>query len=281
MLTTRSKIALAALLQRAVTAVPRMAGRGTRTVATRSGIRWALDLDEGIDFAIWLLGAFERSTVAAYAQIVRPGATTVDIGANIGAHTLFLARQVGPAGRVIAVEPTAWAVERLRANLALNEALAAVVDVRQVMLAASATEALPDTLYSSWPLHGADVHPKLRARPKSTAGARALTLDALLQIEGVEHVDFIKLDVDGHEGAVLRGAVGTLARDHPTIILELSPYILAEAGDSFDDLVGTLTRLGYRLYHLTSRRALPSDPALLARSIPDGGSINAIAVAAV
>lgn len=279
MLTTRTKIALAAALQRAVTAVPRLAGRGTQTVATRSGIRWALDLDEGIDFSIWLLGAFERRTVAAYARLVRPGMTVLDIGANVGAHTLPLARLVGPTGRVVAVEPTDWAVERLRNNLALNGDLAAVVDVHQAMLVARTDDVLADTLYSSWPLHGRDVHPKLRAQPKSTSGARAVMLDQLVASAGIGRVDFVKLDVDGHEGAVLRGGIETFKRDRPAIVLELSPYILAEAGDSFEAMLALLYEYGYRLYELTSRRPLAREAADLARTIPEAGGINAIALA--
>ncbi len=280
MLSTRTKIALAAALQQAITALPRLAGRGTQTIANRSGIRWALDLSEGIDFAIWLLGAFERRTINAYSQIVRPGMTVVDIGANVGAHTLFLARLVGRQGRVIAVEPTAWAVKRLRTNLELNPELAAVVDVRQAMLVASTAEVLPAEIYASWPLHGRSVHPKLRAQSKSTSGAEAITLDQLAQREGIECINFIKLDVDGHEGAVLRGGLNVLRRDHPAIIFELSPYILAEAGDSAENLLTLLRELGYRPYDLSLRCLLPSDPRQLAQSITDGGSINAIAISA-
>ncbi len=278
MLTTRAKIALAATLQRTITALPRLAGRGTLTVANRSGIQWALDLGEGIDFAIWLLGGFERRTIAAYSRLVRPGMIVVDIGANIGAHTLFLARLVGPRGRVIAVEPTAWATQRLRANLDLNPELAAVVNVRQAMLVASADDKLPAEIYASWPLHGRSVHPKLRAQSKATAGAEAITLDQLAERNGIERVDFIKLDVDGHEGAVLRGGLNVLRRDHPAIIFELSPYILAEAGDSAENLLSLLHGLSYRLYDLTLHHPLPSDPRQLTQSIADGGSINAIAM---
>ena len=52
---------------------------------------------------------------------------------------------------------------------------------------------------------GSAVHPKLRALPKSTLGAQAMTLDELGEIAGIKKVDFIKLDVDGYEGHVLRG----------------------------------------------------------------------------
>lgn len=279
MLSTRAKVIIAAALQRMVTAVPGLTN-GLHVNVRRSGIHWALDLDEGFDFAIWLLGAFERSTVAAYSRLVRPGMTVVDIGANIGAHTLPLARLVGPSGRVIAIEPTAWAVQKLAANLALNPALSAVVKVHQAMLVEKPQDRLADEIYASWPLHDRNVHPKLRALPKSTAGASALTLDEVVRGEKLVRVDFIKLDVDGYEGSVLRGGLNTLKRDRPTMILELSPYLLAEKGERFADLLGMLDACGYRLHDLKAQRVLSSDPGTLAKGIPNFGSINAIAIAA-
>jgi len=276
MLTTRTKIALAGSIQRIVTAWPRLVGRSLDVVSRRSGIRWALDLNEGIDFSIWLLGAFERRTVAAYSSIIKPGMTVLDIGANVGAHTLFFARLVGPGGKVVAVEPTAWASGRLRANLQLNSELEKVVLVRQAMLVGSSGESLPDTIYASWPLDGHNVHPKLRAQAKATSGAKAITLDQLISEETIGRVDFIKLDVDGHEAAVLRGGLGVLRRDTPDIIFELSPHSLAEAGESATQMLQQLHDLGYRFYDL-NLRTLPMAPNDLVASITDGGGINIIA----
>jgi len=280
MLSTRVKIALAAFVQRMVIALKRLAGHGSKVEVERSGLRWALDLNEGIDFSIWLLGAFERRTVAAYSRFVRPGMTVLDIGANVGAHTLPLARLVGPNGKLIAIEPTAWASSRLNANLALNPELASRVRVRQAMLTDRADVALPASLYASWPLQAGDVHPILRAQAKSTGGAQALMLDTLLYRDGISHVHFVKLDVDGHECAVLRGGLTMFKRDRPTMVLELSPYILDEAGYSLDELLALLTECGYRLSALGSGRQLPMTPAELRHLIPENGGINAVATGA-
>lgn len=280
MLSTRLKIALAAFVQRMVIALRRLSGHGPNVEVQRSGLRWALDLDEGIDFSIWLLGAFERRTVAAYSRFVRPGMTVLDIGANIGAHTLPLARLVGPGGRLIAIEPTAWASGRLQANLALNPELADRVRVRQAMLTGRADAALPASLYASWPLQAGDVHPILRAQAKSTDGAQALMLDTLLERDGITRVDFVKLDVDGHECDVLRGGLTMFKRDRPAMVLELSPYILEEAGHSLDELLALLANCGYRLTALGSGRPLPMTPAELRQIIPANGGINAVATAA-
>jgi FkbM family methyltransferase len=280
MLSTRAKIALAAIVHRFVSVSRRLAGYGPNVEVRRSGLRWALDLDEGIDFSIWLLGAFERRTVAAYSKLVRPGMTVLDIGANIGAHTLPLARLVGPNGSLIAIEPTAWASGRLRANVALNPDLANRVSIRQAMLVARAEDVLPGALYASWPLRSGDVHPVLRAQAKSTQGAQALMLDTMLERDAITHVDFVKLDVDGHECAVLRGGLNMFKRDRPAMVLELSPDVLAEAGDSLDELIGLLADCGYRLSAIGTGRPLPMDAAVLRQLIPKNGGINAVATAA-
>jgi FkbM family methyltransferase len=280
MLSTRVKIALATFVQRIISAARRIGGYGPKVEATRSGLRWALDLNEGIDFSIWLLGAFERRTVAAYSKLVRPGTTALDIGANIGAHTLPLARLIGPNGTLVAIEPTAWASGRLRANLALNPDLMNRVSVRQAMLVDRPNSALPDTLYASWPLRAGDVHPILRAEAKSTAGAQTIMLDALLERDGIKHVDFVKLDVDGHECAVVRGGLKMFKRDRPTVVLELSPYILLEAGHSLAELLDLLAECGYQLSPLGTNRPLPMTAAALQRLIPEHGGINAVATAA-
>ena len=102
MLTTKTKVSLASLAYKFIATGRTMAGKNNRVTVRRRGLMWSLDLSEGIDFSIYLLGAFERSTVITLEKLVKPGDVVFDIGANIGAHTLGLARSVGSAGRVFA-----------------------------------------------------------------------------------------------------------------------------------------------------------------------------------
>ena len=92
MLTTKTKIALAGLAYRAIAMSRGLVGKGKQVEVRRGGVRWCLDLNEGIDFSIYLLGAFEKSTAATLRSLVKPGDTVLDIGANVGAHTLGLAQ---------------------------------------------------------------------------------------------------------------------------------------------------------------------------------------------
>ncbi len=76
--------------------------------------------DRYVGRSLDLYGEFSEGEVEMFRQLVRPGDTVLDIGANIGAHTLFFARHVGPSGSVVAVEPQRVVFQTLCANLALN-----------------------------------------------------------------------------------------------------------------------------------------------------------------
>lgn len=274
---TRYKIALARVAQRAVMAVRRMRGAGSSTQATRRGVRWELDLDEGIDFSIWLLGVFEPSMVRQYSTLLRDGAVAIDVGANIGSHTLHLARAVGIRGRVVAVEPTDFAFAKLNRNIALNPDLEPRIAAVQAMLVERESPAVPDPVYSSWPLVGAgDKHPLHLGALKSCTGARSTSLDALVTMLRLERIDLIKIDIDGYECTMLRGAQRTLCRFRPRIVMELAPYVLEERGASLGELLELLAGAGYALGDLASAASLPLDAARLGRLIPRGGSINVL-----
>ncbi|MBX6324228.1 MAG: FkbM family methyltransferase, partial [Rhodospirillaceae bacterium] len=146
-LATRHKIELARLLSRGLLAARRASGRGPQARVVRAGVRWELDLREGIDLAVYL-NLYERATSRAIARHLRAGAVALDIGANIGAHTLPMARRVGPAGRVVAFEPTDYAFAKLRRNVGLNPDLAARIACLQVLLTGTDGARAPGPVYA-------------------------------------------------------------------------------------------------------------------------------------
>lgn len=276
-LNTKAKIRIARMLYRAIVFARRLIGAPETVEVNRHGIRWRLDLREGIDLAIYLMGYFERETVRAYSRLLRPGDTALDIGANIGAHTLPLARCVASQGMVIAFEPTCYAYTKLRINVDINPTLATQIRSEQMMLVGSSETALSETIYSSWPLTRnlrALVHPKHQGMAMDTSGARAVPLDQYLMESGVGKVDFIKMDVDGHEREVLQGALDMLRRDRPTILMEIMPYGLEEHGTSLNELFSTLKSLNYLMFDLVGA-PLPMDASLV-NLIPTAGGINVI-----
>jgi FkbM family methyltransferase len=275
-LRTRTKIALARVAQRVVMGGRRAIGRGPIAVCRRGGLRWRLDLREGIDFSIFLLGSFEPDMVTAYRHMIAAGAIVIDIGANIGAHTLRLAACVGTAGRVVAVEPTQYAFERLQGHVLLNPELASRIILLQAMLMGSQQAVLADKIESSWPLETpSDAHPEHAGVAKVTTGATVKTLDNVVSELGLKSVDFLKLDVDGYEVEVLRGARDTLRRFAPLIFFEHAPYGVAEKGYNPEEIAEILTGAGYRFTDL-KRRTLVTGKYRLPE-IKVGAGINLIA----
>jgi FkbM family methyltransferase len=278
-LRTAQKIALARLAYRSIAAWRRLSGRSSVLRATRGHIRWELDLAEGIDLAIYLFGAFERATLRTCARLVSAGDVVLDIGANIGSHVLPLARLVGPDGRVIAFEPTGYAFEKLAANLALNPELSHRVTACRMMLSESDLDPVPQAIYSSWPLDAdaAALHAEHRGRLMSTRGAAVAALDGALANLSIKRIDLIKIDVDGNEWSVLRGARCTLERFTPAIVMELAPYLYPREGD-FQSLVRELHGLGYRFVDSSNMKPLPESAEDLRAKIARGASMNIVAL---
>jgi FkbM family methyltransferase len=255
-------------------------GRTDRCIVSRGGIAYDLDLSQGIDFAIYLGDIFERSTRQALRRLVKPSTVVLDIGANIGAHTLYLARLVGPQGRVLAFEPTDFAFQKQARNFKLNPDLAKRITAHQYFLASQDEAVIPDGIYSSWPLiKGANRHAKHSGQEMPTEAARVRSLDSVLADHIGLKVDLVKLDVDGHECEILRGAGALLKYGRPTFLVELAPYALREHGSSLSELLSFFVPNGYRLFDERTFRPLPLAAAALEDMIADGESMNVIAQA--
>ena len=277
-LRSAQKMALAQMASGFVLVFRRMLGLSARTLAKRGGLLWDLDLSEGIDLSIYLLGAFEPSTVKLYRGLVKAGDTVLDIGGNIGAHTLPLARLVGARGRVIAFEPTAYAIGKMRANIALNRELSDRISVHQVMLVSDESGPLAPQVYSRWPLFetGGEVHREHGGQLMETKGAVAMTLDHALQSMGANAVDFIKMDVDGHEHEVLVGGKRTIHARKPRILMELAPYLYEQESRVLEEMLDLLKACGYSMSEAGTSRVLPFDALRLREMIPFGRTCNVL-----
>lgn len=275
---TSHKIGAARVMFHAVHFGRTLLGRTDREIVVRDGISYDLDLSQGIDFAIYLGGMFERNTGIALSKLTEPSSLVLDIGANIGAHTLRLAKLVGPEGRVMAFEPTDFAFSKLRRNLDLNPSLASRVEASHCFLTCTDGTSVPSAIYSSWPLAvEAGLHAKHLGREMQTNAAQARSLDSVLAERADRKVQLVKLDVDGFECDVLRGAT-TLLRDvRPIFVMELAPYVLEERGTSLDELLSYFLPNGYLFYDERTVKRLPSSAQELQGLLASGESMNVIA----
>jgi FkbM family methyltransferase len=224
--------------------------RGQHRIVTKGDVTLSLDLSESIDVAV-MLDRFEPEVVAVADRKLRPGNVVLDIGANAGVHALHFASRVRPGGRVYAFEPTDSAFARLTQNVKLNPALP--IEAIQTALSDEDRDGAEIDFRSSWRTDG--------ALPTAVSRVRMSRLDTWSGENRLEKFDFLKLDVDGYEFAVLSGATATLRRFTPFIIMEAGLY---HFDDDSRNPFRLLAALGYRFADASTGTPLEID-ALLAR----------------
>jgi FkbM family methyltransferase len=164
----------------------------------------------------------------AFREVVRPGATVLDVGANVGAYTLLFARWVGPVGRVIAFEPAPAAAAGLRRHLELN-GLTSNVDVQQCAAAAS----IGTASFTCDDASGTNVLTVTTA--KRGIEVQTTTLDAFCAERNLQP-DIVKIDVEGTELGVLRGARRILSPREVQVFVELHPSVWSARGIAAADI---------------------------------------------
>jgi FkbM family methyltransferase len=263
MMTGGTKPALARRLERAARSAARSAldsvGPAIRRLGTLSyGRPIVLEDRYGIRFVLYPWdGArrwqkrsrrFYRDEFAALQRLIGEGYLVVDVGANIGLHSTLFSRWVGPQGRVIAFEPVPETVWRLRETLALN-ACRNVAVVESALLAEPGTARMNtfERQYADWNSFGL---PRFGGiEPVGSIDVRVDTLDAFAGREGIEHIDFLKLDIEGSELDALRGAKGLLADGRISVLsFEISQVPLAGTASSSRAIFDLLASFGYAAY---------------------------------
>lgn len=194
----------------------------------------------------WVAGCFEPNELTVLARVVRTGDTVVDVGANIGLYTLAAARLVGTEGTVLAIEPSAREHSALLQNLALNSLGRVRVDDRAVGSEAGRRVLhLADAQHAGQNTLGSVVYGGV-----SVVGSEEVavaSLDQIIAEAGLTAVSVLKIDVEGAEHEVLRGALRCLDELRPVILMELQEPSLAALGSSVAEVLGLLEAHGYRV----------------------------------
>ncbi|MFZ4069725.1 MAG: FkbM family methyltransferase [Caulobacterales bacterium] len=214
-------------------------GPNRMLVAGRGGWLVANPNDTYVGAAVCRYGEYNYIESKLLAQLVQPGAVVVEGGANIGAHTLSLARAVGPGGRVIAFEPQPAVFYDLCAVAALNGLTQ--IDARRQGLGREPGWLQVDGQDDPSRAHNAGG--RSLATQGSGPAVPIVRLDDVFAEPGApQRLDMIKLDVEGMEGEALAGAEGVIARHKPALYVENDRIAHSEA------LIRQIWELGYKLW---------------------------------
>lgn len=178
-------------------------------------------------------GEFHEIQGALFREFVKAGDTAIDLGANIGGHTIPLAKHVGPQGRVIAFEPQRVIFTILCGNIALNT-LQNVTPIRTAIGAEPGVIKVP----MPDPRRAANFGAAALFREGDGEAVSVMTIDQLQ----LQSCHFMKVDIEGMEIAALHGARATIARHRPIL------YVENDRPDRSSALIAMLLQGGYRLW---------------------------------
>ena len=203
---------------------------------------------------------FEPEETAFVESVLKPGDTFVDVGASIGWYTLNAARKVGASGRVYAFEPDPRSVELLRKNVAAN----GFGNVTVVPKAVSETNGskkffLRKTRWANNSFYDPLANPKVLVLP-FVEGSSVENFSEEVEIETISLDDYlkdvpvnvIKMDTEGAEHLVQKGALRTLRNNRGIVVIsEFIPLYMASCGGNPAEFLRTFADLGFSVYEIS------------------------------
>ncbi|WP_338424235.1 FkbM family methyltransferase [Sphingopyxis kveilinensis] len=193
--------------------------RGRHLVDTKHGFQIFADRLDAVKWHVYYFGELEPQVSLAWKRILRPGDSVLDIGANVGYHSLLAATSVGPQGHVYAVEPGRRVLPQLHKHIEIN-------DCRNITVfenAISDKREVAKFYYGGDNLQGNSS--LIGAETEFFDLVECITFADLAEQVPLEKLRLIKIDVEGAEDRVIRNMVGFLEklRDDVVLFIEISP----------------------------------------------------------
>jgi FkbM family methyltransferase len=222
------------------------------------GFRFVLQSYERAQALVLLEREHDCALLRAMTRLIQPGDVVFDLGAHIGEISVPAARMCGPQGKVFAFEPAPESCARLQENLKLNNSTN--IHVEPVALGERAGIVQMNIFpaaYSGWNSMGRPVYAGADGVPVASSTPVAVpctTLDDFCAGQGIARIHFLKVDVEGYERDVFRGAARLLGeRQIDCICFEISQIPLRGAGRTAQETFAILEEHGYTSYSFDER----------------------------
>lgn len=234
-------------------------------------VRLFVDLSDHVIGLNIIRGTYERDEIEFVGRLLKPGDIALDVGAHMGFFTIQMAAMVGPGGRVHAFEPLDRNAALLERSICENRFEERVVFYRAAVGAKSGSANLTfaaETLNS-----GGAYLMRDGTAPLTGNLVKTVKMVALDDLHLPHPVRLIKMDVEGAEPQVIKGAERLLKQDKPVMLSELHPTQLERAsGMTPDEFLGLVRSAGYRAQDLSgaSIDRAPADAIASVVLVPSG-----------
>lgn len=221
---------------------------GSRVIVRR-GLRLETDLRvDDVGWTLYSYGCLDYWDERIIRKLLHPGAVCLDIGAHIGYYSLLMSRWVGPSGKVISFEPMPYTYSFLATNLQRNRARNVVAKQTAVGdIAGYVQMEVADNRRLGWSSVSESGNTKVSCT----------SVDAEIEANRLEMVDFIKIDVEGYELNVLRGCEQTIKQLRPKIMFEVNERALRQHRADLGVLEDFFLSHSYSLFRATSEGSVP------------------------
>ena len=236
--------------------------REGEATAEYKGVKLTLPTKDTAIVPSILGGYFESLELDLFAKAAEGSTIVLDVGANIGLFSCVAGKALQSGGAVYAFEPVAENAEYFRQNLLNNH----LTNVELIESAVGQEVGELDIFVSNESIatHSASSR---HSRGSESVSVPMTSVDAFVTSRGIGHVDVIKIDVEGYDGYVLKGAVETIKSHRPTIFIEYDPVCLKECGfepADFADLLFTTYDYCVRIDEVSQKASRMTKQALLA-----------------
>lgn len=227
------------------------AARNLSNVAVRvswyQGLIVNLRLGNDLSRCLYVSGSFDPNELYYLGEILKPGMCFVDVGANEGFYTIYAARKIGAQGRVFSIEPSPREQSWLEQNISTNQ----LSNVQLIPLALADNQGndilkLADAEHNGQNTLGNFGYKGVTCSER--VEVELTTLDLLRRSGGIPKIDVIKIDVEGAEYKVLKGANQTIKKDRPVILIELFDDALRLQNASVSLILSYLRELQYSFF---------------------------------
>lgn len=229
-----------------------------RTISL-NGYRLKVNASYRMGALVYWRGAHEWAPLFLLRQILKPGMTLYDVGANMGEFTMYAAHLVGSKGRVASFEPMKETFALLQENISLNQ-YQDRISAFNLALSDKKGEAdlFAATEVNTVGSHEDGLHTLFGTQERSSFlhKIQLEKMDEVMTAHQLPPPDVIKMDVEGSELFALKGAAGILKKHHPKIILEFNKETFEAAGYSQTDLLNFLKEFNYQFFTIENRGRL-------------------------